>query len=344
MADVLHYIGLDVHKKTVAYCIKLADGTLVGRGTIKATRPALLEWVKSLKHPWIGVMEATLFTAWIYDFLKPHARKLCVAHPAGLEAISAAKKKSDKKDAETMADLLRADLVPEVWMAPPELRQLRDLLRYRNSMVQMATRMKNKISGLLMMNGIEYDSRRLHRKNYFSELLGELTDTPESIRWMMKQSRQNLEIFSKTQKDIVTALEGNPLLAERIERLKTIPAIGSITALTWALEVGDPARMGSIAKAISYCGLCSAQSESAGKQKRGPLSKQRNKHLQTILIEAAKLAPGHNPWLKELHERELARGNKNRATLAVARKLVAWLLAVDKKKEDFDPEQLKPAA
>ncbi len=343
MADVLHYIGLDVHKKTIAYCIKLADGTIVGRGTVKATRAALLEWANSLEKPWIGVMEATLFTSWIYDFLKPHARRLLVAHPARLEAISSAKKKSDKKDAEMMADLLRADLIPEVWMAPPQLRHLRAQLRYRTTMVQMATKMKNKISGLLMMNGIEYDSQRLHRKKYFSELLGELSDTPESILWMMKQSRQGLEIFSRAQKDIVDALEENPLLAIRVERLKTIPGVGSITALTWALEVGDPARLGSIDKAVSYCGLCSALDESAGKQRRGPLSKQRNKHLQTILIEAAKLAPRHCPELRELHEKELKKGNRNRATIAVARKLVAWLMGVDRKKEDFDPQQLKAA-
>lgn len=344
MADSLYYIGLDVHKKTIAYCIKLADGTLVSRGTIKARRAALSEWATSLKHPWIGVLEATLFTAWIYDFLKPHAKQLLVAHPARLKAISSAKKKSDRIDAETMANLLRADLIEGIWMPPPELRHLRDQLRYRTTMVQMATRMKNKVSGLLLMNGYEYDSQRLHRKKYFSELLSELSETPQSVQWMMKQSRQSIEIFSKAQKDIITALEEHPLLKERVERLKTIGGVGSVTALVWALEVGDPNRLGSISKAISYCGLCSALDESAGKQQRGPLSKQRNGHLQTILIEAAKLAPGHNPLLKELHEKELKKGNRNQATIAVARKLVTWLLAVDKKKEDFDPERVKAAA
>jgi len=333
----VYYIGLDVHKKSVSWCIKLADGRVVAQGKMKATRAALREWAQSLKHPWIGVMEATLFTAWIYDFLKPFAKKLLVGHPAKLKAICAGKKKSDQIDAVTLADLLRADLVPEVWMAPPDIRYLRDLLRYRTGMVQMSTRMKNKISGLLMMNGIEYDSHRLHGKKYFSELLSELTDTPSSVKWMMTQTRASLQIFTSVQKTIVRNLERNELLKERVERLKKVPAIGSITALTWALEVGDPNRLGSIAKAISYCGLCSALKESAGKQIRGPLSKQRNKHLQTILIEAAKLAPTHCPDLAQLHEKELKKGHKNRATVAVARKLVAWLLAVDKKKEEFAP-------
>jgi transposase len=94
-------------------------------------------------------------------------------------------------------------------------------------------------------------------------------------------------------------------------------------------------RFPSIADAVSYCGLTSAQRNSAGKEHREPISKQRNKHLQTILIEAAKLAPRYNPQLAALHQRELKRGNRNQATLAVARKLVAYLMAVDKSGKPF---------
>ena len=122
----------------------------------------------------------------------------------------------------------------------------------------------------------------------------------------------------------------------------SIPGIGEVTALTWVPETGDLSRFSSSRHAISYCGLCSAQHESAGKEQRGPISKQRNKHLQTTLIEAAKLAPHWSEQLALLHEKELARGNKNRATLAVARKLVEFMLAVDRRKTNF--ESLKEAA
>ncbi len=125
----------------------------------------------------------------------------------------------------------------------------------------------------------------------------------------------------------------------------TIPGIGEITALTWVLEIGDPMRFSSVRKAISYCGLCSAQKESAGKSFRGPISKQRNKHLQTILVEAAKIAPFWNDRVVEVHARELEKGNRNRATLAVARKLVAYMLAVDKTKKEFqEAKGVKAAA
>jgi len=92
-------------------------------------------------------------------------------------------------------------------------------------------------------------------------------------------------------------LEEHPLLVKRVNLLKSIRAVGEVTALTWALEVGNPHRFSSIGKAESYCGLTSALNESADKQQRGPISKQRNPHLQTVLIEAAKLAPRWNAQL-----------------------------------------------
>ena len=115
----------------------------------------------------------------------------------------------------------------------------------------------------------------------------------------------------------------------------TIPAVGPITALTWALEVGDVQRFSSIKKAISYCGLCGAEKSSGSTVQRTPLSKQRNKHLQTTLIEAAKMAPRNSPELAMLYDKEKQKGNANRATLAVARKLVAYLLAVDRRQKEF---------
>ncbi|OGQ85443.1 MAG: hypothetical protein A2512_00370 [Deltaproteobacteria bacterium RIFOXYD12_FULL_56_24] len=83
-------------------------------------------------------MEAALFTGWIYDFLKPHSVELKVAHPEMLKAITAAKKKNDRADAEKLADLLRVNLLPECTMMSEELRELRRILRYRNLVVRTA--------------------------------------------------------------------------------------------------------------------------------------------------------------------------------------------------------------
>jgi transposase len=258
-----------------------------------------------------------------------------------MKAIAAAKKKNDRLDARKIADLARCNLLPVCYVAPVEMRELRRLLRYRNTVVAHAVRTKNKMSGLLMEVGAEYSKQRLHGKKYFTELMGQLEEVPESVKDMLKLSRSALEMFETTQRQLLDRLQKEPLLAKRVELLRSIGGVGEVTALTWALETSDPRRFPSMGDAMSYCGLTSALVSSADKQRRGPISKQRNRHLQTVLIEAAKLAPRWNRQLAEVHEREVKRGNRNRATLAVARKLVAYLLAVDKSGKPF--EIRKPA-
>jgi transposase len=223
-------------------------------------------------------------------------------------------------------------------VAPTVMRDLRRLLRYRNLVVAQAVQMKNRISGLLMEMGAEYKKQQLHRQWYFGELLERLeAEIPDSVKDLLEISRGALESFQATERELLQRLEKEPVLVERLERLRSIKGVGQVTALTWALEICDPQRFRSIAQAVSYCGLCSALNSSAGKAKRGPLSKQRNAHLQAVLIEASKLAPRWNPQLEQVHAREVDRGNANRATLAVARKLVAYLLAVDKSGKPFQP-------
>ncbi len=331
----MYYIGLDVHKKTISYCVKDGSGRIHAEGTIPATRSDLDFWMKTLPQPWTGAMEATIFTGWIYDHLLPHAAALKVAHPLMLRAIAAAKKKNDRIDASKIADCLRCDFLPECYMASTQIRERRRTLRYRSLLVRQLIQMKNKIAVLLMEAGVTYNKQKLHKVGYFRELLATNRDMDEGLRSLLGLCREMVVRLGKTESALVRSLERDPLLRERIERLMTIPAVGPITALTWALEVGEVGRFSSIKKAISYCGLCSAEKSSGDTVQRTPLSKQRNKHLQTMLIEAAKLAPRNSPALAMLYDREKQKSNANRATLAVARKIVAYLVAVDRRQKDF---------
>jgi transposase len=334
--EQVYYAGLDIHKKIIAYCVKQADGTILTEGKIDATRIALKQWTETIPGPWIGAMEATIFTGWIYDFLKPYARQLQVGNPLMMKAITAAKKKNDKLDARTIADLVRCNLLPCCYMAPQDIRDLRRVLRYRKLLVRQGVRMKNRTATILMETGVEYNKKKLHGAKYFKGLLERLQDEPESLKEVLRMGRGGIELFDSFQKKLLKGLANNEALRERVQRLMSIDCVGEVTALTWALEIGDPHRFSTIAKAISYCGLCSCQVESAGKTLRMPLSKQRNKHLQSVLIEAAKLAPRYNKQLADVYDRECRRGcNHNQATITVARKLVAFLLAVDKSGKAF---------
>jgi transposase len=252
---IKHYIGFDVHKKTISYCVKAADGNIHEEGILRAIPMVLREWAGKRQEPWHGAMEATLFSGWVYDALKPFASALEIGNPSMMKAISAAKKKNDKLDARKIADLVRCNLLPACYVAPLEMRELRRLLRYRNLVVAQAVRMKNRMSGLLMEVGAEYSKRRLHSKKYFSELLDQLEEVPESVKDLLRLSRGSVEMFETIQRQLLDRLQKDPLLVKRVTLLRSIGGVGEVTALTWALEICDPQRFHCIA-AMRTCKLC----------------------------------------------------------------------------------------
>jgi len=225
--NINHYIGLDVHKKSVSCCVKTADGKIVEEGKLRATRQALRAWAEKRTEAWQGAMEATLFSSWIYDGLKPFAAELQMGNPSMMKAIGAAKKKNDKLDARKIADLVRCNLLPVCCVAPPEMRDLRRLLRYRNLVVGQAVQMKNRMSGLLMEVGAEYGKQRLHGAKYFSELLDQLEEVPESVKDLLRLSRGALETFAATQRQLLDRLQKEPLLVKRVKLLRSIAGVGA---------------------------------------------------------------------------------------------------------------------
>ena len=184
-------------------------------------------------------MEATIFTGWIYDHLLPHAAQVKVAHPLMLRAIAAAKKKNDRIDAGKIADGLRCDFLPECHMAPTEIRDRRRILRYRHLLVRQMVQLKNRVSGLLMETGVSYNKQKLHKVGYFRELQSSNQEIHPNIRPLLKLSRDAIVRLQKTEYALVSSLQRDPLLADRIKRLWTVPGVGPITALTWALEMGE---------------------------------------------------------------------------------------------------------
>lgn len=141
---------------------------------------------------------------------------------------------------------------------------------------------------------------------------------PESLPMMLRLGKERLDALRSMDRRLVRMLESAPTLADRVQRLMTIPGVG-------------------IMLAISNCGLCGSEQNSAGKLQRTPISKQRSKHLQTTLIEVAKVAPRWRAEFALVHEAEKQEVNRNRATLSIARKLVGYLISIDRENRPFSP-------
>jgi transposase len=154
--------------------------------------------MRTLPQPWTVAMEATLFTGWIDDHLRPHAAAVKVAHPVMLRALAAAKKKNDPIDASKIAHCLRCDFLPECPRASTEMRDRRRSLRYRQLLVGPMVQRKNRVSGLLLETGVSHHKQRLHKVKYFREWLATNPDVPDSLRPLLKLSRETIVRLQKT--------------------------------------------------------------------------------------------------------------------------------------------------
>lgn len=328
------YIGLDVHKQSIWFCAKNHEGKILKEGRFAATQEGIKEWCEQQKAPWTGLMEATLFSHWIFDAMTPYAKEMRMGHPASMKEVLANKHKSDRNDARRFAEMCRNQLVRTVYVMPPPLRALRQQLRVRRLLHRQIVQSKNRMAALLMEAGIVFAAKKLHTQRYYKQLL-ENPATPPTVRTLLRLLKSAQSTLCQVQKTIFANLEQAPELKERLQHLRTIPGVGRMMALTWALEVGEVKRLPSCSQALSYCGLVSAQKESAGKNRSGPLSKIRNPELQHVLIEVAHIAPRLYWRYQEEYRKAAQKRDHNAATVAVARKMVAYLLAVDRSAQPF---------
>jgi transposase len=163
-------------------------------------------------------MEATIFSGWIYDHLLPHATQIKVAHPLMLRAIAAAKRKNDQIDASKIADCLRCDFLPESHMMP---REIRSPAHPALPAFAGATDGADEEPGFWTAYGDRrgVNKQRLHKVSYFRELLSTNEEVHPSIRPLLKLSRETIERCQRIEYALVSSLQRNPMLTERIKRL-----------------------------------------------------------------------------------------------------------------------------
>lgn len=165
------YIGCDAHKKEIAVCVVDSGGQVLERRRVACTREAITAWAEqALTREDHVVLEATFHTWAIVDLLVPFVQRVVVSNPLRTQAIAAAKIKTDSVDAETLAQLLRSDYIPEVWIPDPETRRHRQLTHRRAALVADRTALKNRIHAVLAARLVP---------SPWADLFG-----PQGLRWL----------------------------------------------------------------------------------------------------------------------------------------------------------------
>lgn len=317
--------GLDVHKRVVEACVLDETGTVRHRARFPCTREALVAFARAELGPSVRVaLEATTNTWGIVRVLQPECAEVVVSNPLRTKAIATAKVKTDRVDAEVLAQLLRCEYLPPVWAPDEATRRLRGLTSRRAALVAERTRVKNRLHAIL-------HQRLLHAP--VADLFGrrgrawlESVDLDNDGRAAVRSELRLLDAVGAEIDELGATLARLAHDQPAVRLLMTLPGIDVAVALTLLAALGDVTRFRDGAHAASYLGLVPSTKQSADRTYHGPITKQGASHARWMLVQAAQHLD-RNPGPLGVFFRRLARKkNRNVAVVATARKLVviAW--------------------
>lgn len=339
----MRFVGLDLHKRTLEVCILSEKGTVLARHTVVCERPALERFAEEfLEETDKLAVEATTNTWVVADILRPFVTAVVVGNPLQIKAIAQAKVKTDKIDAEVLANLLRCDFLPDVWNPDPETQRLRHLTGVRSALVADRTRLKNRIhstlAGLLVVlpEGGLFTEKGLNRVRQL-----ELPD----------DARGTIDRFLRLYDAVEAELESLDVMLRtlahhdaRVRLLMTLPGVAHGVALTLIAALGDVSRFRDGDHAASYLGLTPIVRQSGGKCYRGPITKSGSSISRAMLTQAAQHAASHPGPLGAFFRRLHKRKTRNVAIVATARKLVTIAFLMLKNNEPYryaQPERVR---
>ncbi len=319
MEQQRQYVGIDLHRRRSVIVRMAADGTVLDTVRIENEAIALAgEITKAGPEPEVA-MEATLGWYWAADVLADGGVRLHLAHPLGIKAFAYQRVKKDESDARLLADLLRMGRLPEAWIAPPELRQLREAVRYRHKLVEARAHAKAQVHGVLAKAGVKVPVSDL-----FGVAGNVLLDSValedvylvrvESLRDLVALHDREIAMLDRL---IARRLQGHP----GYEAIRAIPGVGKVLAAIFVAEIGDVSRFERPEQLVSWAGLTPRHHESDTTVRRGRITKQGSRLVRWAAVEAA-MMPRNYSWLKSDYRRLAARRGKKIARVAVGRKIL----------------------
>src|SRR5690348_3040870 len=236
------YVGIDVHRKRSQVAVVTGDGKVqVNRNVVNGAEP-VLKLIGGLPAGTPVAFEAAYGWGWLVELLEDYGFGPHLVHPLRCKAIASARLKNDKVDAAILAQLLRADLLPEAWIAPPPVRQLRALLRHRASLIRLGTQLRNRIHAVAADHG--HDRSAGYRAGPGRGWLAGL-DLPAASREIVTGCLAVIDGLAPVIGRLDGELHQHAKAGPRVKVLRTLPGAGEFTALVMLAEIGDISRFGS---------------------------------------------------------------------------------------------------
>ena len=330
---IQRYLALDIHKEYV-----LAGGMSARQEwTLPPRRIEISkfgEWArKNLCEMDAMVLETTTNVWDIFDIVQPLVGHVVVAHAGGVGQIAEARVKTDKEDVKRLIRLLIADILPEVWVPPQPVRELRGLISYRQRLVKTGAVFRNRLQSLLHSHNLVLPEEGLlsqawwARQEKISAL--EKLQLGQEIALLEQIEKYKAEVDQELAKQSLGETWGRDAV-----RLLQLPGMGVVIAMTVLAAIGDIHRFESAAKLVGYSGLGAGVHDSGQEHIEKRITKSGRKELRWAMIEAAWRAVRMSPYWKEQYEKFFHRMRReSQAIVVVARKLLVAVWHVLSKEE-----------
>lgn len=326
-------VGVDLHKRVSQIAVLTAAGEVV-QHRLDNDPEKIAQFFSQIPAPASVAIEASATWWWLVDLLERLGHHPILSHPKQTKAIAAARLKNDRVDAERLALLLRGDLLPQVWIPSAQLREARELIRHRISLVWLRTRIKNALQSLVARRNLRPSSTKhwmsAHGQRELAAL--PLNPVPTTIREncfavlrLLDQQIRGLD------EELARCWRDDP----RVRRLTTIPGVGPFVAILLVLELGDIHRFPTAKHVASYTGLTPRVRASGERTRVGHISREGNRLLRWALVLAATQAARRPGPLRAWYRTVQRRKGTRVARVALARRLSEIVYHVWKTDTDY---------
>ncbi len=284
------------------------------------------QFYQQLAGPALIGMEATGNSQWFIEMVQEMGHEIWIGDAAAIRASYVRKQKTDKRDAGHILKLVVEGRFPRLWTPDAEQRDLRQLVLHRHKLVEIRSRVKNELQHLSLNKGMQ--KKRALWSQAGQQLLRELPLKPwascrrEDLLGLLAMLDQQV---GKLDQAVQRAAEQHP----QARLLMTQPGVGPNTALAFVLTIGEVSRFARGKQVASYLGLIPREESSGGRQKLGAITKQGNRLVRSLLVEAAQIAVRFDPGMKKQYLHRCHQKPKGVAKVAAARKLAVrlyWML------------------
>jgi transposase len=318
------YVGVSVHKKVCRAAIANDEGDLVEEFSFTNSKKGIEDFmmkIEAFKERVLVAVESTanLWTR-LYDPLEDHGVQVVLSNPSKTRLIAEARVKTDKVDARVLAQLLRADMLPLCFVPSRMQRDRRQFIRHRVHLVKMGTEVKNRIHALLDKHGLRCPYPTLFSKKGVEWLRSlRLGFTDDAV---LRSDLALLESLGEQIAFMEAKIAAVAVNDEGARLLMTMPGLGYFAASLLVAEICDINRFTSDKKLVAWAGLAPGVHQSGDKTVHGRTTRQGNKLVRWVMVQAAQMARLHDERFKEFYERYSKRRGHQKAIVAVAHEML----------------------